>query len=292
MPIRVIHVPYDSGHRGRRMGAGPEHLIANGLRGDLEAAGLAVSVRSIEATSPFLTEIGSAFELHRELSDVVSASVREGVLPLVLSGNCNSSVGTVSGLQAAGIGGGLGVVWFDGHGDSNTPETFSGTFLDAMGLTTLTGRCWQALCATIPGYAAIPDERVFLVGGHGADDGALQNLARSGIGHLETRDVLRDFQNALAGSLDRMAAAGVRTVYLHVDLDVLDARLARANQFATEAGLSPDLLLDCIDLVLARFPASAAAIASYDPSFDEGGRVLSAARRIAKAVGNTSEIRP
>lgn len=292
MAIRVICVPYDSGHRGRRMGAGPEHLIANGLREDLEAAGLAVSVHSVKAPSQFLTEIGSAFELHRELSDVVSASVREGLLPLVLSGNCNSSVGTVSGLQAAGTGGDLGVVWFDGHGDSNTPETFSGTFLDAMGLTTLTGRCWQALCATVPGYAAIRDERVLLVGGHAADDGALQNLASSGICHLETRDVLRDFRSALAGPLDRMAAAGVRTVYVHVDLDVLDARLARANQFAREAGLSPDLLWGCIDLVLARFPASATAIASYDPSFDEGGRVLSTARRIAQAVGKTSDSRP
>lgn len=198
----------------------------------------------------------------------------------------------MSGLLAAGAGGDLGVVWFDGHGDSNTPETFAGTFLDAMGLTTLTGRCWQALCATVPGYAAIPDERVLLVGGHGADDGALQNLANSGISHLETRDVLRDFRSALGGSLDRMAAAGVGTVYIHVDLDVLDARLARANQFAREAGLSPDLLSDCIELVLARFSPSATAIASYDPSFDEGGAVLSTAKRIARALGTASAIRP
>ncbi|WP_236065262.1 hypothetical protein [Reticulibacter mediterranei] len=31
---------------------------------------------------------------------------------------------------------------FDGHGDCNIPETFTGDLLNAMGLSTLTGRCW------------------------------------------------------------------------------------------------------------------------------------------------------
>src|SRR4051812_30140431 len=30
MLIDLIQVPYDSGHRGERMGAGPGHLVANG----------------------------------------------------------------------------------------------------------------------------------------------------------------------------------------------------------------------------------------------------------------------
>lgn len=37
--VRITAVPYDSGHRGLRMGAGPEHLLANGLGEELRTDG-------------------------------------------------------------------------------------------------------------------------------------------------------------------------------------------------------------------------------------------------------------
>ncbi|MPR13747.1 arginase family protein [Microvirga tunisiensis] len=159
----------------------------------------------METQSPFPTEIGTAFELHRETAAVVSGAIGDGALPLVLSGNCNSSLGTVSGIQQAYPGEAVGVLWFDGHGDCNTPETFTGDFLDAMGLSTLTGRCWQALCATVPGYRAIPDEHVILVGGHGMDDGARTILNSSQITAIDSQQI-REF-----GARDALQAAFSRS---------------------------------------------------------------------------------
>jgi hypothetical protein len=72
------------------------------------------------------------------------------------------SCGTVAGLCAAYPGTPVGIVWFDGHGDCNTPETFTGDFLDAMSLSTLTGRCWQDLTTTVPGFRSIPDDHAVL----------------------------------------------------------------------------------------------------------------------------------
>jgi hypothetical protein len=37
--IRSITVPYDSGHQDRRMGAGPQHLLDNGLAESLQPEG-------------------------------------------------------------------------------------------------------------------------------------------------------------------------------------------------------------------------------------------------------------
>ena len=43
---------------------------------------------------------------------------------MVLSGNCNSCLGTIAGINSAQ----LGVVWFDAHGEFNTPETTQSGF--------------------------------------------------------------------------------------------------------------------------------------------------------------------
>ena len=94
----------------------------------------------------FLSEIGTAFELNRLLSKEVKAAVGDGMFPMVLSGNCNSCLGTIAGINS----GQLGVVWFDAHGEFNTPETTQSGFLDGMPLAMATGRCWKTILKTIP----------------------------------------------------------------------------------------------------------------------------------------------
>lgn len=290
MAIHLLQVPYDSGHRAERMGCGPLHLLEHGAALDRLRRVEPDNVRlvPIETEAAFSTEIGTAFELHRRVSDTVAGAVRDGALPLVLSGNCNSAVGTVSGLQAADPAAPVGVVWFDGHGDCNTPDTFTGDFLDAMGLSTLTGRCWQALCATVPGFVPVPDENVILVGAHGADRGALGVLAASGMAHVQVANIsARDAAAALGPALDAMARRGVGRVYTHLDVDVLDAAWSPANEFAPEGGLSPDQLASCVREVTRRFSVAAAAVASYDPAWDRENRVLCTALGFLELVASS-----
>jgi arginase len=118
--VQVVAVPYDSAHRGRRMGAGPTHLVARGLLDRLRDTGRRVEMRELTPSDgTWVAEIGTAFDLDRQLAGVVSAAHSRAAFTLTLSGNCITSVGTV-----AGLGGGerVGVLWFDAHGDLNTPE--------------------------------------------------------------------------------------------------------------------------------------------------------------------------
>ena len=46
--FQILLVPYDSGHRGLRMGSGPEHFVDNGLAQVLESEGHQVFVETIE----------------------------------------------------------------------------------------------------------------------------------------------------------------------------------------------------------------------------------------------------
>jgi arginase len=177
------------------------------------------------------------------------------------------------------------VVWFDAHGDCNTPETFTGNFLDAMGLSTLTGRCWQALAATVPGFRPVMDERVLLIGAHGIDDGARRVLAESRIANVRTGAILANgIKATLLPALDALAEAGISRVYVHFDVDVLDARYAAGNEFASEGGLLPVHVLDSLDSIAARITIAAAGVASYDPAYDYDGRVLEAALRYLELI--------
>ena len=141
MKAQIIQVPYDSGHRSIRMGSGPEHFVQRGVEDALRHEGHDVYIHCVEAQSQFRAEIKTTFELYRSLAERVRLAYNNGFFPLVLSGNCNASLGTVTGIASNDK---LGIIWFDGHGDLNTPETTESGFLDGMALATAAGLCMKS----------------------------------------------------------------------------------------------------------------------------------------------------
>lgn len=271
MEVRLLVVPYDSGHANTRMGKGPEHLLRAGLAGMLEGDGHAVVCRYVGADGGFAAEIATSFELVRGLAAEVVEARAAGAFPLVLAGNCGTAVGTV-----AGLGEEVAAVWLDAHGDLNTPETTRSGFLDGMALSILLGRCWRELAASVPGFTPLTEDRVLHVGGRDLDptearmfeEGRL-TLA-SDVGSVET------WLRTLPPDVERM--------YLHVDLDVLDPDVGAANAYTAPGGLSLEQVEEVIAKVAAARPLGAAAITSYDPSVDEDGRALRAGADIARAL--------
>ena len=102
--VNVFAVPYDSGHTEARMGGGPGALLLGGLEGALRAPGREIRIDVIEAAGCFHAVNATAFELMRLISERVREAAGSGFSPLVLSGNCNASVGTVAGLGPEQIG--------------------------------------------------------------------------------------------------------------------------------------------------------------------------------------------
>lgn len=271
MPVELIAVPYDSGHRGKRMGAGPLDLLEHGAAVRAGAA----EVTLVEADEGWRAEVGTAFELARALAGRVRGAAERGRFPLVLAGNCASSLGTVAGLDDRGD---LGILWLDAHADLNTPETTASGFLDGMALSILMGGCWRAAAATVPGFHPVDAERVALVGARDLDPAEAELLAGSAVRRVGVEEInRRGAGEAVRGAVESLKGAGARRLYLHLDLDVHDPSTGAANRYAAPGGLLPEQTAGLIAAAAPVLPLAAAALTAYDPAFSHDGR----ARRTA-----------
>lgn len=248
MDISLIVVPYDSGQRAFRMGRGPEHLLNSGLADQLRRSGHSVRSRVLETTGDAVT---SAFDLAAQIAMCTRNAVADGAFPVVLAGNCISSVGALAGFDMR-----TSLLWLDAHADFNTPETSPSGFLDGMALAVITGRCYREQAGAIAGFTPLADERIVMLGVRSIDDGeqaALQDVAVA----RSSRELWR----ALA-RLDTI------DLYLHVDLDALDPSVLKANSFATRRGLSLHTLHDAIAAAQATRRIVGLALTAYDPDAD------------------------
>jgi arginase len=267
-PVRLIQVPYDSGHRDVRMGAGPLALAKAGAADRLRAQGHEVDERLIEA-SPWRAELSTAFELQRLVALEAAAARSAGHRPILLSGNCNTTVGMLAGLT--GPGRRVGLVWLDAHGDFNTPEIDASGFLDGQGLAMSVGRCWTALTSAVPGFEPVPEGSVLLVGARSLDDAEEPALRGSDVTWLPPQR-LQELGRAVGALAER-----ADVVHIHVDLDVHDPSIAPANSYATPDGLSAEQVRQVVSEVAARVPLASATLASYDPAYDPDGRMADTA---------------
>lgn len=277
--IDIILVPYDSGYRGVRTGLGPIRLLEHGVDESLRRLGHQVDVQTVESAADLTTEVGTTFELIRELAGAVHSSVSDGALPIVLAGNCNSCVGTVAGSGGSD----LGILWFDAHGDLNTPETTESGFLDGMGLAMATGRCWKAILTTIPGFDPISDAHVVHVGSRALDPAEERMLGQSDIQLIPSQGSdAAGIQESIAAAL-RELRNRVSRIYVHVDVDVLDAGEAQPNHMAVPGGLPLSVVKESIAMAKELFELSAFAIASFDPAYDYCDTVLQASVALIEA---------
>ena len=133
---------------------------------------------TITVESQASNEIQQCIAIDAALAAAARKACEGGDVPVVFSGNCHACLGSL-----AGIGGPAAIVWFDAHGDLNTPETTETGYFDGMALATALGWCWTNLARQIPGFAASEERDVLLAGGRDLDRGERVRLRRSNVRH-------------------------------------------------------------------------------------------------------------
>ena len=279
MDVQLLVVPYDSGQRGARMGAGPERLLEAGIEQTLTDQGHRVQTTLI-ALPPesWTSEIGTGFELMRRVSAAITA--RPGSMPVILAGNCINTVGAVASRSPSPT----GVVWFDAHADFNTPDTTTSGFLDGTALSTIVGRSWRELALTVPGFRPLPEEFVCVVGARDLDPLERRLLSESRVALVGAAEI-RSALPAATASLARR----VPSTHVHIDLDVLDTSVARANSYAVGGGLDLETMEFALSLIGQDLQITGMTLSAYDPAEDSDGRAAGAAIRLVSAAVSVAQ---
>ncbi|GAA5130877.1 hypothetical protein GCM10023320_53380 [Pseudonocardia adelaidensis] len=180
--------------------------------------------------------------LYEEVAEAVADDARAGRVPVVLSGDCTTSLGVVAGLQRAGRD--PRVVWFDGHGDVQTPQTSTSGYLGGFPVRQLVGGSDRTAPERL-GLRPVPERDVVLVDARDLDPPEAEYLARSGIRRVP---------------VDRVADVG-EPVYLHVDVDVTSPDDLPGLLFPATGGPSLTAVTDAVRGVVARRGVAAVGIA-------------------------------
>jgi arginase len=228
---RILGVPMDLGADRRGVDMGPSAIRYAGLADQVATTGRSctdggdVPVPRPEETDPGTgtPDGGRARYLEQtrtvcdDLATAVETAVTDGDLPVVLGGDHSIAVGTAAGLAATRD---VGIVWFDAHGDFNTPGTTPSGNVHGMSLAALLGV--GEFAGGDWGDLDVRAENVALVGLRDLDPGERKLIRESSVSaytmtDIDERGITEVVEAALATATD-----GVSGLHVSLDLDWLD----------------------------------------------------------------------
>jgi arginase len=242
--VAVIGAALDLGAGRRGVDMGPSAIRYAGLAERLAELGIeAVDWGNVETDIPetadegdsharFLPQIKEACE---RVAARVAAAVADGRTPLVLGGDHSVALGTLGGLASARGPG--AVVWFDAHGDVNTPETSPTGNVHGMPLAAALGLGGPEFTSDAWVLPAVEARRVSLVGVRSLDVGEKNLLRDLGVAVYTMTEVdRRGVEECVSDALDH--ARGAAFVHVSLDMDVVDPDVAPGVGTPVRGGLS------------------------------------------------------
>jgi arginase len=224
--VCIVGAPTDYGASRRGVDMGPSAIRYADLAAALADFGFDprdcgdVPVTRIESDDPgradakYLPAIESVCT---RLAEDVSDALAAGETPLVLGGDHSVAIGSVVGSARDAD---VGVLWFDAHGDLNTPATTPSGNVHGMALAAVLG---LGEFASLPwaNAAGVDPENVALVGVRDLDPGEREAIHEHGIETFSISDI--DDRGVTAVVDDALGAARGRDgVHVSLDLDWLD----------------------------------------------------------------------
>ena len=227
---------------------------AEAIRGDLPSAS------TVTVDVPLGAGSNEGTLVHRLSSiDQVRGSMAKALKKLhgpiiTIGGDCGVELAAVQHARASQEP--MAMIWLDAHPDLNTPESSPSGAFTGMVLRTLLGDGAEALLPATP----LEPAHTIVAGVRSVDEGESDYLATSGVRVFTSQDV--DAQSVTAA----LAASGARSVYIHVDLDVLDPAEFDGVSDPVPFGLPLATVLEVIAAAKATLPLAGAGIAGFAPA--------------------------
>ncbi|MCP4023719.1 MAG: arginase family protein [Desulfobacteraceae bacterium] len=248
-------------------GSGPSNVLYHGAK-RLQAFFSDIDFRTINVPE---TRTLETFNNILGYSDIVSqleeaVSLVKNFKPesiFTLGGDCAVELAPVSYLNHY-YNNDLALLWFDAHGDLNTPESSLSRHFHGMPLRTLLGEGDPQI--TDRCLSLIKPDQVIMAGIRELDEPEQAFLDTTPIDILKVKELESD----PACLVNKIKDKGFRRVYIHIDLDVLDPEAYQNTKHPTADGLFPETLCRIISLLNDEFNVAGCSILEFIQIKDQG----------------------
>jgi arginase len=215
----------------------------------------------------YAKEIG---DVCRALCDRVEKVMAEGRIPVTLGGDHSIAMGSIAGVAKhyRGKGEKLGLIWFDAHGDMNTPESTNSGNVHGMPLAHVLGMGDETLASIGGVKPAVPVASACLIGVRDLDEREKKLIADSGITVFTMRDIDRHgVSHVIDEAIDR-ASRGTAGIHVSFDVDAIDPSEAVGVGTPKKGGLTYREAHLCLEIIADTNKLTSMDVAEINPILD------------------------
>ena len=248
--VTIIYVPLYFGGRHRGTSMGPAAMRVAELSEHIEAMGWKVAGEidinvpnslcwwdrheSQPKCVPEITQIS------QEVASAVEGALLNNTIPITIGGDHSLAIGSIAGVsnyyrRSAQS---FGLVWFDAHGDINTPETTHSGNVHGMPFAVALGKGDKRLTEINSYSPKVEAHRSVLIGIRDLDPEERDIINSTGV----TAFTIRDIDHLGLGRVTDLALGAVGSdvsgIHLSFDLDVMDPDIAPGVSTPARGGLN------------------------------------------------------
>jgi arginase len=287
--VGIAKFMHDGNFGRKEFDEGPDIMENGGLYPLLKRLGVEVTeTKAARLTPGEEKQYGTVNRLglaSRHMAEIVSSQIKRGELNISLLSNCVGLTGMLAGAQLAGAEGKplrVGLVYFDAHGDINTPETSLSMMMGGMPVAVGCGLCLHRLRKQSGLEVPLPTHHVVLAGVRDTDPLEQETIDKSDIEMITVEDIRRLGPNVKA-QMDRLSGL-TDIIYVHVDTDVLSAEEVPGHTTPVPDGCNSDQLAATLEAMF-RYPKVASfGVASLPTKGDPEGVALKAVYKMIEGV--------
>ena len=231
-----------------------------------------VDFKEVEVRTDDLGEIKNNIAGYDEICEYLSRtkSLIDAQNPktiFTIGGGCDVDIAQISYLNKA-AGGDMTLLYFDAHGDLNTPESSPSKYFFGMPLRTLLGDGDKNIIASL--YSTLLPSQVIMFGVRDLDKPESEYIRKSDLRLLPVDEIEKDISRVIGAAKE----AGRDKIYIHIDLDVLDPGEFPYSAIPVPGGLKNNTLARVLRDLNDEFEIIGLGLLEYSSSEDNENKLL------------------
>ncbi len=249
--VTLIYVPIFIGGRHRGAGMGPAAVKVAELPEQIQRLGFKVA-KEVHIEEPpsacWFDEqvtgmarcVPEITKLSADVAEAVEAAMAAGTIPVTIGGDHSLAIGSIGGASSyyRQRKESFGLIWFDAHGDINTPDTSHSANLHGMPLAISLGKGEERLTQLCGFAPKVEGKRTVLIGLRDVDPPEKDLIRELGIHAFTMRDIDHLGMSKLSELALELVGQDISGIHLSFDIDVMDPEIAPGVTTVAPGGMS------------------------------------------------------